>query len=82
MSAQPQIHHTDGDKRRENDDCNLRQQLLEIDSIRYSVDSRRIVMPFEAPPEIHRKGYLQYRTCVKSNDWRSIPSCSLDAFLR
>ena len=39
-------------------------------------------MPFEAHPEIHRKGYLQYRTCVKSNDWRSIPSCSLDAFLR
>jgi hypothetical protein len=28
MSAQPQIDHTVGDKRRENDDCNLRQQLL------------------------------------------------------
>jgi hypothetical protein len=29
MSAQPQIDHTDGDKRRENDDdCSLRQQLL------------------------------------------------------
>jgi len=39
-------------------------------------------MPFEAHPEIHRKGYLQYRACVKSNDRRSIPSCSLDAFLR
>ena len=39
-------------------------------------------MPFEAHPKVHRKSYLQYRTCVKSNDWRSIPSCSLDAFLR